>query len=117
MKEFHQRLFKFRAWNTELRLLVKLSTARFRKGELYKEGHILLQFTGMCDKQGEEIYEADVLLDSNRRWVVLWTEGGNGWRLSSAEGDGEGGMLTQEKAAQLKRLCSYFESEAGRKAG
>ncbi len=114
MKEFRQRSFKFKAWHIESRLLVKLSSAAFRKGELYKEGHILLQFTGMYDKYGEEIYEADVLVDSRTKWIVLWEEDTYSWRLQAADKDTDAGMLTHERAAKLKRLCSYFESEAGR---
>lgn len=68
----------------------------------------------MHDKYGEEIYEADVLFDSHTTWVVVWEEGLNGWRLKAAAGENDAGALTPERAAQLKRLCSYFESEAGR---
>lgn len=111
MKEFKPRSFKFKAWNKDARLLMKLSSIECVKGELFKKDHVLLQFTGLHDKLGEEIYEMDIILKQDEKFLVRWHEEQNGWYIMKYPGQNSAQPLQQEMAREMKRLCSYFESE------
>jgi hypothetical protein len=111
MITFTSRTFKFKAWDKEARLLMKLSSIDCLKGELFKKNHFLLQFTGHRDKHEEEIYEMDVVLLSSDKFVVTWDEESNGWWLTEVKTEKKWQRYTKEIAEKSVRLCSYFESE------
>ena len=111
MIEFTSRKFKFKAWNQEARLLLKLSNIDCVKGELFKKDHFLLQFTGHRDKHEEEIYEMDIVMINSAKFVVTWDEENNGWFLTDFESEKKSQRYTKEVAERTVRLCSYFESE------
>lgn len=110
MIEFTPRRFKFKAWNNESKLLMKLSSIDCKKGELFKKDHILLQFTGHQDKQEEEIYEMDIVLMSSEKFVVTWDAESNGWFLRDLKKYVKVQRFEKEIAVKTTRLCSYFES-------
>ncbi len=110
MIEFTPRKFKFKAWNKQDRLLMKLSSIDCLKGELFKRDHILLQFTGHRDKQAEEIYEMDIVLISSEKFVVTWDEDSNGWFLMDLKKLEKVQRFIKEDALKTVRLCNYFES-------
>ncbi len=103
------RQFKFKAWNTETNLLMRLNQIDCEKGVLIKKDHILLQFTGHHDMNGSEIYEADILLYGTDKRMVVWDEDLNAWNLI-----GEQRKITftfnKQELSKGKRLCSYYES-------
>ena len=72
--EFKKRKIKFKAWDVESRLLMRLNSIDCNKGELFKKDHILLQFTGLLDREGEEVYELDVLRQCTEKWLVTLVE-------------------------------------------
>ena len=111
MKPFSPRTFKFKAWNQEAKLLMKVSSIECVKGELCKKDHVLLQFTGLYDKNEEEIYEMDILISSNQKFIVRWHEENNGWYILPFPRQDSFKILQQEFAGGLKRLCNYFESD------
>jgi hypothetical protein len=110
--EFKKRKIKFKAWDQDSRLLMRLNSIECNKGELVKKDHILLQFTGLLDKDGEEIYEMDVLLVSLDKYLVFWNESLNGWYYSPlADLNTRSPFLTND-AVRMKRFCSYFELQS-----
>jgi hypothetical protein len=109
MVVFTERKLKFKAWNTTEKLLMRLNSIACTRGELKKKDHILLQFTGLNDKQVEEIYEMDVLLKGNEKFIVSLNEVLNGWGFSALENSNTKEALLQTKTCEMLRLCNYFE--------
>jgi len=110
--EFRKRKIKFKAWDQEHNLLMRLNSIDCNKGELFKKDHVLLQFTGLFDKEGEEIYEMDVLLLSLEKLVVFWNESKNGWYYSPLLNRDTQVPLLDVEAVRMKRFCSYFELQS-----
>ncbi len=111
MIEFKPRKFKFKAWSKEAKLLLKVSSIECVKGELNKKDHLLLQFTGLTDKNGEELYEMDIALIQSEKFVIVWDTETNGWFLVNMKSEKRTDILSKELAAKTIRLCSYFESD------
>lgn len=109
--DFVPRKLLFKAWNQETKLLMRLNSIDCVKGELVRKGHILLQFSGLCDKHGEEIYEMDLVLIGKNKFLVLWDPTQNGWSLSAYPSNGQRKPFLKEGAEEAIRLCSYFESD------
>lgn len=107
--EFKPRRIKFKAWNKEEKLLMRLNSIDCNKGELFKKDHVLLQFTGLLDKEGEEIYDMDILLVYSDKHVVFWSEDKGGWFYRPLEKTTEMLPFHEPEAGKMKRFCSYFE--------
>lgn len=109
MSFYSHRKLKFKAWNEESGLLMRLNSIDCVKGELVKKGHILLQFTGLYDKHDEEVYDMDVLLWNSEKFIIYWDEKFKTWKLSGLDPNKKEDVLL-ERAKEMNRLCSYFES-------
>lgn len=109
--DYKPRKMMFKAWNKESKLLMRLNSIECKRGELIKKDHILLQFTGLCDKQEEEIYEMDVLLIGSDKYLVTWDTVRNGWQLVELGNLSQGQPFISSASAKATRLWNYFESE------
>jgi hypothetical protein len=109
MEAYTPRKIKFKAWNLEDQLLVKLNSIECVRGELLKKNHILLQFTGLHDRDGEEIYDRDVLLIDYDKYLVFWDDDKKGWFFCSLETPKGSQSFHQTNAEIMRRFCSHFE--------
>jgi|SRR5687767_6231123 hypothetical protein len=109
MDEFNPRKVKFKAWDTDSRLLMRLNSIDCNKGELFKKDHILLQFTGLLDKEGDEIYEMDILLVYNDKHLVFWNDETGAWFYCPLGKRNEKKPFLAGDAGRMRRFCSYFE--------
>jgi hypothetical protein len=110
MEFYIPRKLIFKAWNKQSRLLMRLDSISCIKGELTKKDHIILQYTGMSDKQLEELYEMDLVLIGSEKFVIQWSPARNGWAYVPVDGNSPARELTAETAQTMIRLCSFFES-------
>jgi hypothetical protein len=110
MEFYIPRKLIFKAWNKESRLLMRLDNISCVKGELSRKDHIILQYTGMTDKQLEELYEMDLVLIGSEKFVIQWYPPRNGWAYVPLNGTSPARELNTEAAQTMIRLCSFFES-------
>jgi hypothetical protein len=109
MEFFVARKLKFKAWNTETKLLMRLNSIDCVKGELTKKEHVLLQFTGIHDVNGEEVYDMDVLLKDSERYIVHWQDEANRWTVSLLSQKHMLHHAVRDFVKTTTRLCNYFE--------
>ncbi len=109
MNHFTPRKIKFKAWNSEAKLLMRLNSIDCNKGELFRKDHVLLQFTGLYDKEQEEIYDMDILLIYSEKYLVFWNQEKNGWYFSALDNPETLEPFLKSNALVMKRLGSYFE--------
>jgi len=105
-----QRTFKFKAWNNEEKLLVRLNSIECVKGVLSKKNHILLQFTGALDKNESEIYESDILLKGTDKYIIRWDHENLKWIIVPEKSTELIQPLADIVNEDYVRLCNKYEA-------
>lgn len=114
------REIKFRAWDTvgkQWLWITGFETAEtsvsdgytldglFHDGDYVgKEGIILMQYTGLKDRNGREIYEGDILRDDEMGLNVVRWEDGSFW----LEMFYEGGQSLMEHLSDYNEVCEVI---------
>lgn len=82
------REFKFRAWSTISDGFIEPIVINGLTGRLVDSNAIVMQYTGLKDKNGKEIYEGDIVRNNhNANFYVFWQEDECRWRLLGSYGD------------------------------
>ena len=75
------RIIKFRAWDVQTKKM--LVPPVIDNPEQSDSGWVLMQFTGLKDKKGVEIYEGDILYGGLRSGDVFWEPMAAQWWINT----------------------------------
>jgi len=103
------RIIKIKAWNIADGHIKRISKIDCVKSELFKNGHILFQYTGMKDQHKVEIYDGDMLLYQHNKHVVSWDEEEHQWIWTKVE-DNSISKFNNALANASMLLCHSLES-------
>lgn len=88
------REIKFRAWDKDVKEMFRVTILSFkddkpftlsgRGGSTSAETCELMEYTGLKDKNGNEIYEGDILSVDGKNYFVAWDNGNLQWIVKTS---------------------------------
>lgn len=104
------RELKFRAWyEGQMLSVVDLSTPLSTYEWLGKVDAHIMQFTGMKDKDGKELYEEDIIQGHHFKSIIEWDDKKGGW-IMNAIGSPVKYSLTQERASEFEKIGNIYQN-------
>jgi len=112
------RKLKFRVWNEDNKQMIYFGFGDVDDGFVSSEGLIIdnkgydkeeelvMEFTGLLDKQGKEIYEGDIL---GGAWIVKFGEWNNDSPTPEEFGNGYGWYCEYYENSQQESLIEFLD--------
>lgn len=109
------RQIKFRFWRDNKMQIAHAMNA-YDDNNFAGDGEILMQFTGLLDCEGKEVYEGDIIEEYNSpiyREVVAWDSENGAWGYFSSQGNynwaHEWGESQGTPLSQMKVIGNLYE--------
>lgn len=119
------RVIKFRAWYKEKKNMYDVYSIILGSGAvsiwdetehpsnwLMPNKVELMQFTGLKDKNGKDIYESDLVKEGKKVFKVFWNDLGSGsWWFSSYTKDKEWLHVSKVNVSQLEVIGNIYKNK------
>ena len=114
------REIRFRAWDytqNKIRIVTDLMSVcdgswnvSYDGGENYTGDIVLMQYTGLHDKNGKEIYEGDIVACTGEKYIVSWHNQLASWYLKPVNYDGWHGISKSDMSLMYEIIGNLWEN-------